>query len=294
MKASDLCVLELSSFQLMSMQMSPQRAAVTNLSQNHLDVHRSFDEYKQSKQNIFLHQHAQDWLVLNQDCLESAPMCKKAPGRVLYFSRLQEVTDGTYLSRDGWLTDTETGKLVKKSDIRLPGEHNVENYLAASCLVRGLAGPEQIRKVAESFSGVEHRLELVRELAGVRYYNDAIATTPTRAIAGMKCFNESIVLIAGGYDKHIPFDQFGAEVAKRVRVLILCGATSEKIEAAVKAAGGGPRIIRLERFEDAAETAKEAAEPGQVVLFSPACASFDLFANFMRKGEAFKEQVRRL
>ena len=141
---------------------------------------------------------------------------------------------------------------------------------------------------------MEHRLELIRELNGVKYYNDAIATTPTRAIAGMKCFREPIVLIAGGYDKHIPFDQFGAEVAKRVRVLILCGATSEKIEAAVKAAGGGPRIIRLKRFEDAAEAAREASAPGHVVLFSPACASFDMFPNFMKKGEAFKEQVRRL
>lgn len=180
---------------------------------------------------------------------------------------------------------------MRRADIRIPGEHNVENMMAACAALLDLVPPAAMREVARQFAGVEHRLEFVREIGGAKWYNDSIASSPTRAIAGLKCFDGRILLIAGGYDKHIPFDGLGKEIAARVDTLLLCGATADKIEAAVRACGGKVRIERFDTLEDTVRAAHRLAGAGDTVLFSPACASFDQFPNFMKRGQTFKELV---
>lgn len=294
MSPDDLCVLELSSFQLMSMSQSPHIAVVTNLAPNHLDVHRSMDEYVDAKRNIFRFQAPDDILVLNLDNAITRSFAAESGAEVRFFSRLDQPVHGVWLDGDRIVFDGQ--ELMRRDDIRIPGEHNVENYMAACAAVAGLVPPAVMRQVAREFPGVEHRLELVRAIGGTMWYNDSIASSPTRAIAGLKCFDGPIVLIAGGYDKHIPFDELGREICARVDTLLLCGATADKIEAAVNTAGSAkkPRMLRFENLDDTVRKAYELAQPGDTVLFSPACASFDQFPNFMKRGERFKELVRAL
>ncbi len=294
MSPGDICVLELSSFQLMSMRQSPHIAVVTNLAPNHLDVHRDMEEYIDAKRRIFRFQSPEDVLVLNLDNDITRSFAAESGAEVRFFSRLDRPVHGVWLENGRIVYDG--GELMRKEDIRIPGEHNVENYMAACAAVAGLAPPAVMQKVAREFAGVEHRLELVRAIGGAAWYNDSIASSPTRAIAGLRCFGGPIVLIAGGYDKHIPFDELGREICARVDTLLLCGATADKIEAAVQAAAGEkkPRIFRLENLEDTVQKAYALAKPGDTVLFSPACASFDQFPNFMKRGERFKELVRAL
>ena len=294
MSPDDLCVLELSSFQLMSMSQSPHIAVVTNLAPNHLDVHRSMDEYVDAKRNIFRFQTPDDILVLNLDNAITRSFAAESGAEVRFFSRLDRPMHGVWLDGDRIVFDGQ--ELMRRDDIRIPGEHNVENYMAACAAVAGLVPPAVMRQVAREFPGVEHRLELVRAIGGTMWYNDSIASSPTRAIAGLKCFEGPIVLIAGGYDKHIPFDELGREICARVDTLLLCGATADKIEAAVNTAGSAkkPRMLRFENLDDTVQKAYELAQPGDTVLFSPACASFDQFPNFMKRGERFKELVRAL
>lgn len=294
MSPDDLCVLELSSFQLMSMGQSPHIAVVTNLAPNHLDVHRSMDEYVDAKRNIFRFQAPDDILVLNLDNAITRSFAAESGAEVRFFSRLDRPVHGVWLDGDRIVFDGQ--ELMRRDDIRIPGEHNVENYMAACAAVAGLVPPAVMRQVAREFPGVEHRLELVRAIGSTMWYNDSIASSPTRAIAGLKCFEGPIVLIAGGYDKHIPFDELGREICARVDTLLLCGATADKIEAAVNTAGSAkkPRMLRFENLDDTVQKAFELAQPGDTVLFSPACASFDQFPNFMKRGERFKELVRAL
>lgn len=184
------------------------------------------------------------------------------------------------------------------ADILIPGVHNVENYMAAIAAVESLVDDEIIRQVAKTFGGVEHRIELVRKLNGVRYYNDSIASSPTRTIAGLRSFKEKVILIAGGYDKKIPFDDLGPEIAEHVKVLVLTGATASKIRACVESVpgrtGSEPVILEHDDFRQAVLAAHQAAHPGDVVILSPACASFDKFKNFMLRGEAFKQIINEL
>ena len=181
------------------------------------------------------------------------------------------------------------------ADIRIPGVHNIENYMAAACAVEGLATDEDIDAVARSFAGVEHRIEFVREKDGVKYYNDSIASSPSRTIAGLRSFPEQVILIAGGYDKHIPFEVLGPEIVEHVKLLVLCGATAGKIRAAVEQAPGycpgHPEILEVTPFQRAVEAARDRAQPGDVVTLSPACAAFDQFKNFMERGKTFKAIV---
>ena len=189
-------------------------------------------------------------------------------------------------------------QILTTADIRLPGIHNVENYMAAIAAVDGLVSDEVIREVAREFAGVEHRIELVRTLRGVRYYNDSIATSPSRAIAGLRSFDQKVILIAGGYDKHIPYDVIGPEIVEHVKLLVLCGATAPKIRAAVEAADGYqpgmPEMIELEDFREAVETAAARAQEGDIVTLSPASAAFDRFKNFMERGKVYKAIVNEL
>lgn len=296
MSPEDFAVVELSSFQLMTMTSSAEVAVVTNLAPNHLDVHKSMEEYIAAKENVYLHQSPSGKLVVNMDNAITHSFVGKAKGRVEEFSRFGIPENGVYL-QDG--TIFRNGKkIMDAADIRIPGVHNIENYMAAACAVEGFASDADIDAVARSFGGVEHRIELVRELDGVRYYNDSIASSPTRTIAGLHSFDRRVILIAGGYDKHIPFDALGPEVCAHVKLLILCGATADKIHAAVEGAPeyakGQPEIVTVQSLGDAVELAHMRAQRGDIVTLSPACAAFDQFKNFMVRGESYKRMVAAL
>ena len=289
MKKEDYAVVELSSFQLMDMRRSPQRALITNLAPNHLDIHKDMEEYVDAKKNIFRYQKEGDLLVLNADNPITASL--RGPGETKFFSRLGE---GDVCIRDGVICRGDT-PVLPVSGILLPGVHNVENYMAAIAMVDGLASDEDIRNVAKTFGGVEHRIELVRVKDGVRFYNDSIASSPTRTIAGLRSFPEKVILIAGGYDKHIPYDPLGPEICAHVKKLFLNGATGPKIREAVeRCPGEKPEMADCPDFASAVKAAAEAAEPGDVVLMSPASAAFDQFKNFMVRGNYFKELVKEL
>lgn len=296
-RPTDWAVLELSSFQLMTMTRSPHIAVLTNLAPNHLDVHKSMEEYVWAKENIFRHQQSGDIAVFNLDNAITRELSAHAPGRALYFSRREEPENGVFLRGEAVISrrDGQERQIMTTGDIRLPGVHNVENYMAAIAAVDGLVPDDVIRTFARTFNGVEHRIELVRTWRGVRFYNDSIASSPSRTIAGLRSFREKVILIAGGYDKHIPFDVLGPEVVEHVKLLILCGATAGKIRAAVEQAPGyrpgHPEILDVTPFQKAVETARDRAVPGDVVTLSPACAAFDQFRNFMERGKTFKAIV---
>ena len=296
-RPTDWAVLELSSFQLMTMTRSPHIAVLTNLAPNHLDVHKSMEEYVWAKENIFRHQQPGDIAVFNLDNAITRELSAHAPGRALYFSRQAEPENGVFLRGNAVISrrDGRERQIMTTEDIHLPGVHNVENYMAAIAAVDGLVPDDVIRTFARTFNGVEHRIELVRTWRGVRFYNDSIASSPSRTIAGLRSFKEKVILIAGGYDKHIPFDVLGPEVVEHVKLLILCGATADKIRAAVEQAPGyrpgHPEILDVTPFQRAVETARDRAVPGDVVTLSPACAAFDQFKNFMERGKTFKAIV---
>ena len=296
-RPTDWAVLELSSFQLMTMTRSPHIAVLTNLAPNHLDVHKSMEEYVWAKENIFRHQQPGDIAVFNLDNAITRELSAHAPGRALYFSRQAEPENGVFLRGNAVISrrDGRERQIMTTEDIRLPGVHNVENYMAAIAAVDGLVPDDVIRTFARTFNGVEHRIELVRTWRGVRFYNDSIASSPSRTIAGLRSFKEKVILIAGGYDKHIPFDVLGPEVVEHVKLLILCGATADKIRAAVEQAPGyrpgHPEILDVTPFQRAVETARDRAVPRDVVTLSPACAAFDQFKNFMERGKTFKAIV---
>ena len=297
MLATDYAVLELSSFQLMTMKHSPHIAVVTNLAPNHLDVHRDMAEYVAAKENIFRHQSGEDVAVFNADNDITAEQSHRAPGRARLFSRQDEVADGVFLRGEDIVCRSGGRErvIMTAGDIKIPGVHNVENYMAAIAAVDGLVPDEVIRDFAREFGGVEHRIELVRTYRGVRYYNDSIASSPSRTIAGLRSFHEKVILIAGGYDKHIPFDVLGPEIVEHVKLLVLCGATADKIRAAVENAPGyepgKPEIRDVTPFTAAVEAARDRAQPGDVVTLSPACAAFDQFKNFAERGKFFKSIV---
>ena len=284
------------------MRRSPKVAVITNISPNHLDMHKDMAEYVNAKKNIFLHQNAFGKTVLNADNEITASFADEARGQVLEFSRRHKVEAGAWLRPDGMMMMTHAGEdleLFPASEIKIPGNHNIENYLTAITAVWGDVAVENMRSVAREFPGVEHRAEFVRELDGVRYYNDSIATTPSRTISGtLSLFNQRIILIAGGYDKKIPFTPLGSVVAEKVKTLILLGVTAPKIEAAVTGCAeyrsGFPEILHVENLEQAVAKAHEIAQRGDIISLSPACASFDQFPNFETRGEKFKEYVQAL
>lgn len=293
----DCAVVELSSFQLISMRESPDVAVVTNLSPNHLDVHKDMQEYIDAKKNILLHQGAFSRTVLNAGNEITASFAPQVRGDCWMFRRGAPVERGVWC--DGETIYVHGQPLLPISQIRIPGWHNVENYMAAIAAVWGDVEPETIRRVAETFAGVEHRAEFVRELRGVKYYNDSIATSPTRVISGMlSLFHQKILLIAGGYDKHIPFEPLGPAVCEKVKTLILLGDTAQKIQDAVQAAPqyqeGCPEILRVDNMEQAVAAAAAHAQPGDIVSLSPACAAFDLYPNFEVRGRHYKDIVNGL
>lgn len=298
MRPGDVAVLELSSFQLLTMTHSPHIAVVTNLAPNHLDVHKDFAEYISAKENIFTHQTAEDIAVFNADNEITAEEATRAVGRARLFSRRREVADGIFL-RGGAVIARRGGterQVMTTADIKLPGLHNVENYLAAIAAVDGLVPDEVVRDFARTFGGVEHRIELIRTRRGVRWYNDSIASSPSRTTAGLNAFSEKVVLIAGGKDKGIPYDDLGPVVNDHVKLLILCGATAGVIRRAVEQAEnyGGLEIVDVDDYRQAVALADSRTGEGDVVILSPASTSFDRFANFMERGRVFKEIVNAL
>ena len=295
MKENDWVILELSSFQLHTMRKSPEIAVITNISPNHLDMHKDYKEYIDAKKNIMLYQNEGDTLIVNADNQVTADIGKSANGAVKYFSR-NGMAD-VYL--DGNIIKRGIVEILNIKDIKIPGMHNVENYMAAIAAVSGLVSKEVIVNVAKTFGGVEHRIELVRTLDGVKYYNSSIDSSPNRTINTLRVFPNKVIMIAGGKDKGIPYDEIGPALAEHVKVLILIGATSDKIQEALDAeinkTGNGKdiEVIRATSYEDAVNTARSKAHDGDVLL-SPASTSFDMFRNFEERGNLFKKIVNEL
>lgn len=294
-------VLELSSFQLMTTTTSPQTAVITNLSPNHLDYHLSFDEYVQAKTNVLRTQGADDIAVLNWDNKSTKELANLTAGKVHYFSRQEEIALGAFLRGEQIIlrVDGEEEILCSTEQLQLPGDHNVENVMAAAIVARAKGVKlAAIRQVATTFAGVEHRLELVRELDGVRYYNDSIASSPTRTSAGLAALPFPVVLIAGGYDKKIPFEPLAKAAVGRIDALALIGQTAPAIARAVEQElakqGTSLPMQQFATLDAALLWAKSQARPGSAVMLSPACASFDMFKDFEARGNAFKKLVMQL
>jgi UDP-N-acetylmuramoylalanine--D-glutamate ligase len=296
----DFVVAELSSFQLISMRKSPDVAVVTNVAPNHLDIHKDMDEYVEAKKNILMHQNAFSRTVLNRDNEITSGFSRHVRGQSLSFSMERPLKNGAWLDTDGTIHMAYRGMdvpVMHRDNISIIGDHNVENYLAAISAVWGYVSTDTIRKVAKEFMGVEHRNELVREINGVRYFNDSIASSPSRTIAGLKSFDRKVMLIAGGYDKHIPFEPLAPYVIEKVKFMALSGPTAAAIEKAVVEHphyNGVPEIVRVNDIKEAVEIVSAKAQSGDIVTLSPACASFDAFPNFEARGKYFKELVNNL
>ena len=291
MKKEDIIVLELSSFQLMDMDISPDISVITNIAENHLDIHSSFEEYIEAKKNIFKYQDNKGILVTNAD--NEITNKFKGNGETRYFSRSKQTnyfyTDGTYIYYNG-------KKILNKNDIKLRGIHNLENIATALTAVIDLIDLDKSIEVIKNFNGVEHRLEFVREINNVKWYNDSVSSSPTRTIAGLYSYDEKIVLIAGGYDKHLDYTNIAKPILDKVTKLILMGDTKEKIYNAVTTSVMNPNIeiYKCNTLQEVVDKAKEVAIPGEIVLFSPASASFDMFKNFADRGNQFKDLVNKL
>lgn len=297
-----VAVVELSSFQLISMRVSPKVAVVTNVTPNHLDHHKDMQEYIDAKRNILLWQVPPCRAVLGFENEISRGMQKDCKGEQVWFTRLHDTDKGAFLREsDDTLCYAENGvvtPILPRAEVKLRGLHNVENLLAAIAAVWGRVPVEAMRQVGSTFTGVEHRIEPVRTLDGVTYYNDSIASSPTRTIAGLRSFNQKIILIAGGYDKKIPYEPLAPEILAHVKTLVLMGATGPRIEAAVRACPGFDEsaltILHADSMQHAVELAHGAAQPGDVVSLSPASASFDLYPNFEVRGRDYKNIVNNL
>lgn len=292
----DRVVLELSSFQLEDLKASPRGAVLTNIAENHLDVHGSMENYIAAKKNIYLWQSPDDFVVLNYDDPLTRALAQGAPGKVFFFSMENKVRDGAYLDGENlvYVREGEEQIILPRGELRLRGEHNAANFLAAAAL--SLAAGAELQaaaKVGRTFQGVPHRLEFVAEKGGVSYYNDSIATTPQRTLAALKSFSEPIILIAGGYDKKLSFAPLAEAVHRRVKYLVLLGSTAQKIREAVLALGDFPLQV-VDDLEQAVAAAQAQAEPGDCVLLSPACASYDQYADFMERGAHFRRLVHGL
>ena len=289
-------VIELSSFQLMTMKESPQVSLVTNLSPNHLDMHKNMEEYINSKKNIFKYQKINDLLVLNKDNDITKSFQAEAKGKVVFFSRKDIINSGAYYKENELYVNGK--KVCSKNEILVKGMHNIENFLGAFCCVAGEVSVENMRKVAITFNGVEHRCELVRELDGVKYYNDSIASSPTRTVASIKSFEKPVILIAGGYDKNLPFDVLAEEGHNYIKTVILLGNTKYKIKKAFERLLRDKHInvpiLLTDTLDNAVLKAREISIPGDIVTLSPACASFDMFINFEVRGNTYKKIINSL
>lgn len=299
---NDIAIVELSSFQLMSMRSSPEYSVITNISPNHLDIHSGMDEYINSKKQIFLHQNAFSNTVLNYDNSETRKFANEVRGKITFFSLDKKLNSGVWKDYNNNIISSVNGEdkiIMNADDIKIPGKHNIENYLAAIACVRDIVSKESIIKTAKKFEGVQHRIEFVREVGGVKFYNDSIASTPSRTIGGaLSVFDGNITLIAGGYDKKLTFTELANKINDRVSVLVLLGNTSEKIKNEVLSSKNynpnNLKIFMAKNMKEAVVTAYGNSPPGSVVILSPACASFDLYKNFEERGNDFKNLVNKI
>ena len=299
-KEDDIIVLELSSFQLMGMEVSPDISVITNVSPNHLDKHKDYEEYIEAKKVIFQFQDEDDKVVLNYDNDITRECSKEADGKVVFFSSKEKLKDGV-IYEDGVIKECKDGvreHLINTAELHLRGIHNFENICAAIAATSDLVDTKIQIEAIKNFKGVEHRLEFVREIDGVKWYNDSIGTSPTRTIAGLNSFDERIVLIAGGYDKNLDYTPLAKPILQKVSKLILMGKTGPKIaDAIMKETAKDSEVYpmyKCKNLEEAVSRARKLAEKGEIVLFSPASASFDMFKNFAERGEKFKEYVNEL
>ena len=294
--APDRVVLEFSSFQLERLSWisrSPHLAVVLNINPNHFDWHGEMAAYRTAKQNILRFQTPADVAVLNEDDPDVTEWRRLTKGRVYGFSATRELANGAYLSgNDIVLSLHDEPRRVGLTGLRLRGAHNRLN-VAAAALAAALVGatPTGISDAIRDFRGLPHRLESVGEVNGVRYYNDSKATTPISALAALRSFEEPLILIAGGYDKRLPFDELGREAAVRAKAVILLGKAADKIEEAIPAVGRRAQVVRATDLRDAVKRAAALAAPGDVVLLSPACASYDMFRNYEERGDVFRGAV---
>ncbi len=297
MKPEDIVVLELSSFQLMGMEVSPPIAVITNITPNHLNIHKSYEEYIEAKKNIFRYQKEEDILILNYDNEITKNCDKEAKGKVIFFSRKQKL-------ENGFIVD---GKIIKECEDKirkhifngenaiLRGEHNLENIATAIAATKTLVSIEDAILAIQEFKPVEHRIELVKEINQVKWYNDSSSSSPTRTLSGLNAFDEKIILIAGGYDKNLDYEPLAKPIVEKVSALLLIGQTSGKIFDVVKQELENQNknldIYMCETLEETINLARKLAKPNDVVLFSPASASFDMFKNFAERGNQFKKLI---
>ena len=285
----------------MEMEISPEISAITNITPNHLNIHKDYEEYIEAKKIIFANQNENGIIVLNADN-ELTNACKnEANGKIKMFSSKQKLENG-YIVEDGIIKKCEDGirrHIINTTDIKLKGIHNFENICTALALTESLVDTDNAVETIKQFSGVHHRLEFVRELDGVEWYNDSASTSPTRGISGLKSFKgKDIILIAGGADKNLDYTPLGKHIVDNVKSLILIGQTAPKIYDAVKKELENQNkqldIHMCETFKQSLELAKRIAKPGQVVLFSPASTSFDMFKDMYDRGDRFKEEVNKM
>jgi len=300
MKPEDIVVLELSSFQLMGMEVSPDISVITNITPNHLNIHKDYEEYIDAKKNIFKYQNNEGILVINYDNEITTKFNKEAKGNVIYFSGKTKLDDG-FIVDGNIIKESVAGirkHILNVNDIQLRGAHNYENICTALAATKTLVDSDVAYEAIKDFQGVEHRLELIREIDGVKWYNDSVSSSPTRTIAGLNSYQEEIVLIAGGYDKNLDYTPIAKPIVEKVKTLILLGQTSGKIYEAVKKElekqNKNLNIYMCDSLEDTVNKAKKYAKRGQIVLFSPASASFDMFKNYADRGEQFKNLVNNL
>lgn len=291
-KEKDMVVLELSSFQLMTINLPIDVAVVTNITPNHLDMHKDMNEYIDAKKNLFLNQKSDGVLVINDDNETTSSFNNIAKGLVRKFSSKKVILDGAYI--ENGLVFLDNKKVCCIEDMMIKGIHNAENFLAAFLATKDFISIETMIKIFKTFPGVEHRCEFVREFKGVSFYNDSIASSPTRTIAGLKAFNKKVIVLAGGYDKKIPFDILAKEGGKYIKDAILFGATKYKIKEAFDKYNKNVSCVLVDTMEDAIELSLKKAVEGDVITLSPACASFDMYPNFMVRGEKYKEYINNL
>jgi len=292
-QADDLVVMELSSFQLELMRQSPTFAAVTNLTPNHLDRHHTMAAYVAAKRHIFAHQRAHDVTVLNADCRLSLALAEDCPGQVHWSGRRAGCGPGAHLAGDTLVLRRSAGesdRLCSRDELRLVGEHNVDNALCACALAGAIGLPSNaIRRALVAFAGLPHRLEVVAEVGGVTYINDSIATAPERSLAAVRSMRSPVVLLAGGRDKDLPWEEWSAEVARCVRAVVSFGEMGSRIVALL--AGRGVTVRQASGLDEAVRLAQGLARPGDVVLLSPGGTSFDEFRDFEARGERFRQLV---
>ncbi len=296
----DIIVLELSSFQLMGMEQSPNIGVITNITPNHLNIHKDYQEYIDAKKNIFKYQQERDIVVLNYDNEITRKCIKEANSKVVLFSGKEKLENG-FIVDNNTIKQCEDGvrkHILDTSEVLLRGEHNYENIATALATTKTLVNMDTAIQAVKEFKAVEHRLEFVKEINGSKWYNDSVSSSPTRTIAGLNSFSEDIILIAGGYDKNLDYTPIAKPILDKVKTLILLGQTSGKIFEAVKREEEKEEknidIYMCETLEETVNLAKKLSKPGEVVLFSPASASFDLFKNFADRGEKFKNLVNQL